>query len=212
MEAFTVLRAVAAPYPKSDVDTDRIIRIERCARTPREEMGRWAFEVERFLADGSPDPAFVMNQPAFAGAAIFVAGPNFGCGSSREMAVWALQGMGIRCVIAPSFGEIFRGNCLQNGVLPVQLPGEVVDTLLSRLSQGGDAESHTLEVDLPACEVRTPWGQTHAFAIEPLRRAALLEGLDDIGLTLKRSEEISRFQSWQREARPWIQSVKEGAE
>jgi 3-isopropylmalate/(R)-2-methylmalate dehydratase small subunit len=208
MEAFRVLRALAAPYPKSDVDTDRIIRIERCARTPREEMGRWAFEVERFRADGSPDPAFVMNQPAFAGARIFVAGSNFGCGSSREMAVWALQGMGIRCVIAPSFGEIFRGNCLQNGVLPVQLPREAVEVLLTRLADAHDVDGRTLEVDLHACVLRTPWGQSHSFAIEPLRRAALLEGLDEIGLTLKRSDDIARFEVWQREARPWIHAVK----
>src|ERR1700712_5963232 len=126
MRKFETLNAVAAPYPFANVDTDRIIRIERCARTPREEMGRWAFEVERFLPDGSDNPAFVLNRAPFREAHVLVADENFGCGSSREMAVWAIEGMGIRCVIAPSFGEIFFGNCFQNGVLPIRLPADTV--------------------------------------------------------------------------------------
>ena len=118
---FGVLRAVAAPFPFANVDTDRIIRVERCVRTPRDELGRWAFETERFAADGRERDSFVLHRPPFRGARVLVAGENFGCGSSREMAVWAIAGMGIRCVIAPSFGEIFFGNCFQNGVLPIRL-------------------------------------------------------------------------------------------
>ena len=134
MRKFETLRAVAAPYPFANVDTDRIIRIERCARTPREETGRWAFEMERYDAEGRERADFVLNRPPFRGAGILVADENFGCGSSRENAVWAVEGMGIRCVIAPSFGEIFFGNCFQNGVLPVRLGADVVARLLAKLA------------------------------------------------------------------------------
>ena len=209
MDKFDSLTAVAAPYPQTNVDTDRIIRIERCARTPREEMGLWAFEVERFCADGSDNPEFVLNRAPFRDARILVAGENFGCGSSREMAVWAIAGMGIRCVIAPSFGEIFFGNCFQNGLLPIRLPASTVDALLERLAAApADAPGQaTLSVDLQACQLRTPWDETIGFEVEALRRQMLLEGLDPIGLTLRHAAQIEAFQAADRTRRPWIHQV-----
>jgi 3-isopropylmalate/(R)-2-methylmalate dehydratase small subunit len=209
MLRFDVLAAVAAPYPQANVDTDRIIRVERCARVAREDMGLWAFEADRFLAGGGENPAFVFHRAPFRGAGILVAGPNFGCGSSREMAVWAIAGMGIRCVIAPSFGEIFRNNCFQNGVLAVQLPADVVERLLARLSAApGDAPAQaTLTVDLTRNEIRTPWGEALSFDVEPLQREGLLQGLDPIGLTLQRAGEIDAYQARMRGARPWVFGV-----
>ena len=206
MQKFDVLRAVAAPYPFANVDTDRIIRIERCARTPREEMGLWAFEMERFDADGSERDSFVLNRAPFRGAGILVADENFGCGSSREMAVWAVAGVGIRCVIAPSFGEIFFNNCFQNGVLPIRLPAALVAQFHARLAEATaeTPERATLTVDLQQQQITTPWGQPVQFEVEPLRREALLEGLDPIGVTLKRVAAIDAFQARQRVARPWI--------
>lgn len=206
MEKFEVLRAVAAPFSFANVDTDRIIRIERCARTPRAEMGRWAFEMDRFAPDGSERDTFVLNRAPFRGAGILVTDQNFGCGSSREMAVWAVAGMGIRCVIAPSFGEIFFGNCFQNGVLPIRLPADVVAQFQSRLAQATAAtpERATLTVDLVRQRIDTPWGKSVPFTVEPLRREALLEGLDPIGVTLKRRAAIDAFQARQRANRPWV--------
>ncbi len=133
MEKFEVITAIAAPFVHANVDTDRIIRIERCARVARKDMGLWAFESERFMPDGTDNPEFILNQAPFVNAGILIASENFGCGSSREMAVWAIAGMGIRCVIAPSFGEIFFGNCFQNGVLPIQLPHEDIANLQKQL-------------------------------------------------------------------------------
>jgi 3-isopropylmalate/(R)-2-methylmalate dehydratase small subunit len=204
MRKFETVTAVAAPYPFANVDTDRIIRIERCARTPREEMGAWAFEMERFLADGGENPDFVLHRAPFRGAGVLVAGENFGCGSSREMAVWAVAGLGIRCVIAPSFGEIFFGNCFQNGVLPIRLPVATVQGLQQQLSDASTPERATLTVDLRRQRIATPAGQEIAFEVEPLRRQALLEGLDAIGVTLTRAPAIAAFQQRQRAARPWV--------
>lgn len=206
MRTFETLRAVAAPYPFANVDTDRIIRIERCARTPREEMGRWAFEMERFHPDGSERADFVLHRAPFRGAGILVADDNFGCGSSREMAVWAVAGLGIRCVIAPSFGEIFFGNCFQNGVLPIRLPAAVVARFQEELARAAaDApERATLTVDLRGQLIATPWGDPVRFEVEPLRREALLQGLDPIGVTLQRAAAIEAFQARQRASRPWV--------
>jgi 3-isopropylmalate/(R)-2-methylmalate dehydratase small subunit len=209
MEKFDVLRAVAAPFPFTNVDTDRVIRIERCARTPRAELGQWAFESERFGTDGSENPRFVLHRAPFRGAGILVADDNFGCGSSREMAVWAIAGLGIRCVIAPSFGEIFFGNCFQNGVLPIRLPRATVSDMLQRLAQvpASAPEAATLSVDLRQQAIATPWGEPIRFEVEALRREALLEGLDAIGVTLKRADAIAAFQQRQRGARPWVWSA-----
>lgn len=207
MRKFVTLTAVAAPMPWTNVDTDRIIRVERCAQVSRERMGDWAFEMDRFDAAGAPDPSFVLNRAPFRGAEILVAGENFGCGSSREMAVWAIAGLGVRCVIAPSFGEIFFGNCFQNGLLPIRLAPDAVERLLSRLAQAGDATQATLTVDLAQCRLATPWGETVAFDVEPMRRQMLLEGLDPVGLTLTRAGAIDAFQTRDRARRPWIHQV-----
>ena len=206
MRKFDVLESVAAPFPYANVDTDRIIRIERCARVTRQDLGNWVFETERLNSDGSPNMDFVLHRPAFRGARILVAEDNFGCGSSREMAVWALTGIGIRCVIAPSFGEIFYNNCFQNGVLPIRLPAETVADLLRKLAEqeaAGDAPA-PWTVDLSACRIATPWHPAIEFPIEPLRREALLEGLDSVGMTLKHSAAIEAFQARQRETMPWV--------
>ena len=206
MRKFETVTGIAAPYPFANIDTDRIIRIERCARTPRDEMGRWAFEMERFAADGSENPDFVLNRAPFRDAQILVAGENFGCGSSREMAVWAVGGLGIRCVIAPSFGEIFFGNCFQNGILPIRLPATAVESIHQRLS-GATAqapEQAVLVVDLERQLLSTAWGEQLPFEVDPRGREALLEGLDPIDLTLKRSAAIDAFEAKQRLERPWV--------
>lgn len=197
MEKFGVLTAIAAAYPKVNVDTDMIIRVERCAGTPRAELGRWAFEMVRYRPDGSEDPAFVFNRDPWREAKILVAGENFGTGSSREMAVWALAGMGIRCVIAPSFGDIFFGNCFQNGLLAIRLPGDEVRRLMALAS---DPATATFTVDL---EQQTINGAT-TFEISPRRKRMLLEGLDELGLTLAMEPEIAAFQAADRARRPWV--------
>ena len=202
MEKFTTLTAVAAYYPRANVDTDLIIRVERCAKVEKNGLGKYAFEMARFLADGSDNPEFPLNNGPFRQAQILVGNINFGCGSSREMAVWAIAGMGIRCVIAPSFGEIFFGNCFQNGLLPVILPQAAVEKIGAALA--ADPAKAKLTVDLSRQVVVAPDGSEHAFAIEPLRKKALLEGLDEIGLTRLREPEIVAFQARDRVKRPWI--------
>ena len=198
---FTRLEGVAAALPWKNVDTDLIIRVERCAQVPRGELGPYAFEMARLRADGTPDPACPLNDPRAQGATILVAGENFGCGSSREMAVWAIAGMGLRCVIAPSFGDIFHGNCFQNGVLPIRLPSRAVEALLAAIAaSNGPAQP---AVDLPNPTVTAPDGEVHAFDIDPLRKKALVEGLDAIGMTLTREAEIARWQAADRQRRPW---------
>lgn len=200
-ERFTTLTAVAAPFPQNNVDTDTIIRIERCTGTPKAELGKYAFEMARYRADGSDNPGFVLNQPKYRAARILVCGEFFGTGSSREMAVWALAGMGIRCLIAPSFGEIFFGNCFQNGVLPVTLPAAAVDALMRR-AQAPDAAPFTVDL-----ERQTVNGE-HRFEIGARRRKMLLEGLDEIALTLALEPKIAAYQAADRERRPWIYALR----
>ncbi len=202
MEKFTTLTAVAAYYPRANVDTDLIIRVERCAKVEKKGLGKYAFEMARFLADGSDNPEFPLNNGPFREAQILVGNVNFGCGSSREMAVWAIAGLGIRCVIAPSFGEIFFGNCFQNGLLPVILPQAAVEKIGAALA--ADPANAKLTVDLERQVVVAPDGSEHAFAIEPLRKKALLEGLDEIGLTRLRESDIAAFQARDRVKRPWV--------
>jgi 3-isopropylmalate/(R)-2-methylmalate dehydratase small subunit len=191
MQKFTTLTAVAAPFPQKNVDTDAIIRIEHCTGTPKEALGQYAFEMARC------DPSFVLNQPRYLGAQILVAGEFFGTGSSREMAVWALAGMGFRCVIAPSFGQIFFGNCFQNGLLPVVLPGATVEALMAQAAAPG---AGPFTVDL---ERQTVNGE-HRFEVGARRKRMLLEGLDEIGLTLALEPKIAAFQAADRARRPWI--------
>jgi 3-isopropylmalate/(R)-2-methylmalate dehydratase small subunit len=202
MEKFTTLTAIAAWYPRANVDTDLIIRVERCAKVEKSGLGQYAFEMARFLPDGSENPGFPLNQAPFRKAQILVGNINFGCGSSREMAVWAIAGMGIRCVIAPSFGDIFFGNCFQNGLLPIILPQAEVEKLGASLA--ADPTRATVTVDLVRQKVIAPDGHEIGFEIEPLRKKALLEGLDEIGLTQLREAQIAAFQQKDRERRPWV--------
>jgi 3-isopropylmalate/(R)-2-methylmalate dehydratase small subunit len=197
MEKFAVLTAVAAPFPQKNVDTDFIIRVERCTGTPKGELGKYAFETARYLPDGGPNPDFVLNQPRYRGARILVCGEFFGTGSSREMAVWALAGMGIRCLIAPSFGEIFFGNCFQNGVLPVRLPAATVEALMRRAA-GPVAGPFTVDLE------RQMVNGSVRFEIGARHRKMLLEGLDEIGLTLAMEPKIAAFQAADRVRRPWV--------
>jgi len=197
MHKFTVVTGVAAPLPQPNVDTDVIIRVERCTRTPKEDLGRYAFEAVRFLPDGSVNPDFILNREPWRGAKILVCGENFGCGSSREMAVWAIAGMGVRCMIAPSFGEIFYGNCLQNGLLAIRLPKESVARLWQLAADPSTAE-FTVDLQRQVINADLP------FEVDPLHRKALLEGLDAVGLTLARETEIAAFQAADRKRRPWV--------
>lgn len=198
MEAFTTLTGPAVPLMRANVDTDVIIRIDRLTTLPKAALGPHALEALRCRADGTLDPDCVLNDPRFAAAPILLAGANFGCGSSREGAVWALQGMGVRCVIAPSFGDIFFNNCFQNGVLPIRMAPTQVDALAA-LAVGGAA----FTVDLRQQLVHSPDGSAWAFHVEPLRRESLLQGLDDIGLTLKHTPAIDAWERADRAARPW---------
>ena len=202
MQGFTRLTAIAAPYLRANVDTDMIIRGARSALVPREQLGNYLFEAVRLKPDGSEDPQFVLNREPFRRAQILVGGDNFGCGSSRESAVWALTGAGFRCVVAPSFGGIFFGNCFQNGVLAVQLEREALMRLGEALA--ADPARATLTVDLQRQVVIDAEGRETTFDYDPYRKQALLEGLDDIGMTLRLEPRIDRFQAEDRERRPWI--------
>jgi 3-isopropylmalate/(R)-2-methylmalate dehydratase small subunit len=197
MQPFTRVSGAAAPLMLAHVDTDVIVRIERLTSLPREALGPYAFEALRYRPDGSDDPAFTLNQAAYRGAPVLLADVNFGCGSSREGAVWALQALGVRCVIAPSYGDIFYNNCFQNGVLPVRLPVAAVHQLAD-MAAGG-----TFTVDLVEQQVSAPDGSRFGFEIEALRRESLLEGLDDIGLTLKHMDAIDGWERADAAAHPW---------
>jgi 3-isopropylmalate/(R)-2-methylmalate dehydratase small subunit len=200
MDKVSVITGVAAPLLRANVDTDTIIRIERLTHESREQLGRFALEALRLRHDGSEDPDCVLNQPPFRLARILLAGANFGCGSSREGAVWALMAMGMRCVIAPSFGEIFYNNCFQNGMLPLRLSAEAIATLAH------GAASRELTVNLRTQTVSAGQARFH-FDIEPMRRDALLEGIDDISRTLALRARIEAWQRDDRIARPWMWSV-----
>jgi 3-isopropylmalate/(R)-2-methylmalate dehydratase small subunit len=185
---------------RANVDTEVIIPITRLIAFPRGQLGPYAFEPWRYLSEGKPDPGFILNTPRYAGASILVAGENFGCGSSREHAVWALWDMGFRVIIAPSFGDIFRANSFQNGLLTITLPLSTVEQLFDEVETAGEP---VFTVDLEHCTLHCPSGRTIAFEIEPERRSALLEGLDEVGLTLKLESDITAFQERDRKARPW---------
>lgn len=205
MQPFTTVTGAAVPLMRANVDTDVIIRIERLTNASRETLGQYAFEALRYRQDGSEDPGCILNHPAFRGAPVLLAGNNFGCGSSREGAVTALMGMGVRCVIAPGFGDIFYNNCFQNGLLPVTLPMDVVEALARQCVDG----AHVC-VDLAARAITAPDGTTVAFDIAPLRREALLSGLDEIGLTLKDDDAIRAWQAQDRIDRAWAWCVTPG--
>jgi 3-isopropylmalate/(R)-2-methylmalate dehydratase small subunit len=203
MEPFTLVEGVAAPLMRQNVDTDVIIRIERI-NLGRRKLESYCFESWRYLPNGESDPGFLLNQPPYDTAKILLNGENFGCGSSREAAVWALQCFGIRCVIAPSFGDIFFMNCLQNGVLPIVLPLDTVEEMAAEARGKPDAP---FMVSLLANTVTLPSGRNIAFSIDSGQRDRLLQGLDDLGLTLQREPEIAAFQARDRVARPWVYDV-----
>ena len=206
MEKFTTLRSVAAPLLRENIDTDAVVRIERLwGAVPRHELGRFCFEIWRYLPDRSENPDFILNQPPYRQAEILLAGANFGCGSSREGAVWALAGQGIRCVIAPSFGDIFRNNCFQNGLLPVAIDFACIEAIARQV--GADPAANQVTVDLTENAVIAPDGTRTQFIIPRLRREALLEGLDEVELTQKREAEIAAFQARDAGRRPWIYRI-----
>jgi 3-isopropylmalate/(R)-2-methylmalate dehydratase small subunit len=200
MDKFTVLTGVAAPLPMINVDTDKIIPKQHLTTVTRTGLGKALFEEMRYRNDGSEVPDFVLNQPAYRKAQILVAGENFGCGSSREHAPWALLDFGIRCVIAPSFADIFYNNCFQNGVLPIKLPHDVVAELMEDAKKGANAR---LTIDLEKQMITRPDGTTVKFEIDAFRRNCLLNGLDDIGLTLQKETVISGFEQQRRQSKPW---------
>jgi 3-isopropylmalate/(R)-2-methylmalate dehydratase small subunit len=201
MEKFTVLTGVAAPLPVINIDTDKIIPARHLKSVERTGFGKFLFEPLRFRPDGSENPDFVLNKPAYRKAQLLVAGENFGCGSSREHAPWALLDFGIRCVIATSFADIFYNNCFQNGVLPIRLPAETVALLMDDAQKGANAR---LSVDLERQIITRPDGSTVSFDIDPFRKHCLLNGLDDIGLTLQKVKAIEGFETKQRAAQPWV--------
>jgi 3-isopropylmalate/(R)-2-methylmalate dehydratase small subunit len=202
-EPFTKLSAIAAPIMRSNIDTDVIIRIERLVGTSvRGTLGKWAFGSLRYMADGSENPEFILNREPYRQAEILITGPNFGCGSSREGAVWSLQEMGIRAIIGSGFGDIFSANCFQNGILPIVVDKEIVNGLAAEVEHSQGAGR--VGIDLEEQIVIAPSGKRHRFEIDPRRRAGLLKGLDEIGLTLQRDGEIRSFQAADRKERPWI--------
>lgn len=205
MEPLRQIEGAAAPLMRQNVDTDVIIPMRRLLSAAPEDLGRHAFEPLRYAADGSDNPEFVLNQPAFRGAPILLAGDNFGCGSSREVAVWAIKAMGIRCIIAPSFGDIFRNNCFENSVLPIALPADAVEALADETRTGGANARFT--VDLEACRITCPSGRIVRFEVSTARREALLQGLDAIDATLRRADAIADYQARDRMRRPWVYDI-----
>ena len=192
MLPFRTHTGVAAPLDRPNVDTDQIIPKQFLKRVERTGFGEFLFYDWRYTPEGAPDPSFVLNEPRYAGASVLVAGRNFGCGSSREHAPWALLDYGFRAVIAPSFADIFMNNCMKNGVVPVVLPEAEVAELARRAREG---EGYRLTVDLERCEVRDGQGFSAPFEMDEFRRRCLLEGLDDIGLTLRHESQIKDYES-----------------
>ncbi|WP_207536755.1 3-isopropylmalate dehydratase small subunit [Sabulicella rubraurantiaca] len=201
MKPFTNLTGIAAPLPKANVDTDQIIPARFLKTIQRSGLGRHLFANFRFREDGSENPDFVLNQEPYRNAEILVAFENFGCGSSREHAPWALLDFGIRCVIAPDFADIFHNNSFKNGILPVKLPREVCEKLMEDARMGGNAR---LTVDLERKVVVRPNGEEIPFEVDAFRRHCLLNGLDDIGQTLEHKDSIDSYEARQRSSQPWL--------
>ena len=201
MDKFTVLEGVAAPLPMINVDTDKVIPKQYLKTIKRTGLGKGLFAEMRYKDDGSENPDFVLNKPAYRNAKIIVAGDNFGCGSSREHAPWALLDYGIRCVISTSFADIFYNNCFKNGILPVKVSPEDLEKLFDDANRGANA---TLTVDLEKQEIRGPDGGKVHFEIDAFRKHCLLNGLDDIGITMVKSEKIADHEQKTKAARPWM--------
>ena len=202
MQPFTELHAKAAPLDIANLDTDQIIPKQFLKTVDREGMGKGLFYDLRFDGAGAPRPGFVLNDPRYAGAGVLIAGDNFGCGSSREHAAWALLDFGVRCVNAPSFADIFYGNCFQNGLLPVVLKPQEVQALMDE-ARGGN---HLVSVDLAAQTVVSPSGRTFHFDIDPSRKEKMLKGLDAIGETLEQAPAIDVYESKRALAQPWMEA------
>ena len=201
MDKFESFSGVAAPMPLVNIDTDMIIPKQFLKTIKRSGLGVNLFAEMRYLDDGSENPDFVLNKPAYRSAEIIVAGDNFGCGSSREHAPWAIKDFGIKCVISTSFADIFFNNCFKNGILPITLPQEQVEVLMKDAEKGSNAR---LDIDLENQTVTTSEGESFHFEVDPFRKHCLLEGLDDIGLTLEKASAIDSFESQASQARPWV--------
>ena len=200
MDKFTTLTGIAAPMPLVNIDTDMIIPKQFLKTIARTGLGKNLLDEMRYTQDGAEIADFVLNQPAYRHAEILVAGDNFGCGSSREHAPWALLDFGIRCVIAPGFADIFYNNCFKNGILPIVMPPDVVDELMTDARKGANAR---IIVDLPAQTVTTSDGRVFSFAVDSHRKHCLINGLDDIGLTLEKAAAIASFEATAATLRPW---------
>jgi 3-isopropylmalate/(R)-2-methylmalate dehydratase small subunit len=200
MEKFAHLSGVAAPLPIHNLDTDKIFPAIYLKTIKRTGLSQWLFQEIRFKPDGTENPDFVLNQTPYRHAKILIGAENFGCGSSREHAPWALLDFGIRCVIAPSFADIFYNNCFKNGILPIALPKEIVDELMEDATKGANA---VLTVDLENQTISRPDGEKIAFELDPFRKHCLLNGLDDIGLTQQKAKAIDAFEAKSRAAEPW---------
>ena len=201
MEKFDSLTGVAAPLPFINIDTDMIIPKQFLKTIKRTGLGASLFYEMRFNDDGSENQDFVLNKPAYRESKIIVAGDNFGCGSSREHAPWALQDFGVRCVISTSFADIFYNNCFKNGILPIKVSQEDLDKLMDDAERGSNA---TLSVDLESQEIKGPDGGTITFELDAFKKHCLLNGLDDIGLTMEKIDKIDAFEADRREANSWV--------
>ncbi len=201
MDKFTKVSGVAAPMRSINIDTDKIIPKQYLKTIQRAGLGKHLFAEMRYNEDGSEKEDFVLNKPAYREAQVLVAGDNFGCGSSREHAPWAIKDFGIRCVISTSFADIFYNNCFKNGVLPIKVTPEQLELLFDDADRGANA---TLTVDLEKQEITGPDGGVVNFEMDPFRKQCLLEGLDDIGLTLKRKERIDDYEAKQKAEQPWL--------
>ncbi len=201
MQAFTILTGIAAPMPQANIDTDKIIPARFLKSIERSGFGKNLFANYRYMPDGSENPDFVLNQEPYRKAEVLIAFENFGCGSSREHAPWALLDFGIRCVIAPDFADIFHNNSFKNGVLPVKLPRAVCEQLMEDSRMGGNAK---LTIDLEREVVVRPNGEEIPFKIDPLRRHLMLNGLDDIGQTMQHVSAIDSYEAKQRATQPWL--------
>ncbi|HLQ20387.1 MAG TPA: 3-isopropylmalate dehydratase small subunit [Tabrizicola sp.] len=200
MDKFTTLTGIAAPMPLVNIDTDMIIPKQFLKTIQRSGLGKNLFDEMRYTQDGQEIPDFVLNQPAYRKSQIIVAGDNFGCGSSREHAPWALLDFGIRCVISTSFADIFFNNCFKNGILPVVLPQEAVNHLMDDARKGENAR---ISIDLESQTVTASDGTTFGFEVDPFKKHCLLNGLDDIGLTLEKAAAIDSFEQKNATLRPW---------
>ncbi len=201
MDRFTTLTGVAAPMPLVNIDTDMIIPKQFLKTIKRTGLGVNLFDEMRYTLEGAEIPDFVLNQPAYRDAEILIAGDNFGCGSSREHAPWALLDFGIRCVISTSFADIFFNNCFKNGILPIVLPKEQVDALMEGAKRGANAR---VTVDLETQTITSSDGQRFPFEVDAFRKHCLLNGLDDIGLTMEKAKSIELFEMSASQARPWV--------